>query len=258
MSARAVTAAAFILALWSGGAQAGTVTVMISGGLNTAYRALAPQFEKASGDTLVTVEGASMGANPTAIPARLDRGEPADVIIVLRQAMDGLIAKGQVTSSSVTDIGIGHIAMAVRVGSPKPDIHSVAAFRKAILAARSIACTDSAGGNYLRQVVFKRLGIAKEMAAKTVTVSGAPVGPGLARGDYEFGFQQLSELKTLPGIEVVGLIPPKLQQATVFSAAIATKATNPKGARDLVRLLASPEAAPVIEASGLEAVHKAR
>jgi molybdate transport system substrate-binding protein len=257
MSRRASTVAA-VLALWSGNAQAAPVTVMISGGLNTAYRALAPRFETESGDTLVTVEGASMGANPTAIPARLDRGEPADVIIVLRQAMDDLIAKGHVMKDSVTDIGVGHIAMAVRTGAAKPDIHTVAAFRKAMLAARSIACTDSAGGNYLRQIVFKRLGIEKEMAAKTVTVSGAPVGPGLARGDYEVGFQQLSELKALPGIEVVGLIPETLQQATVFSAAIATKAKNPKGARDLVRLLASPDAAPVIEASGLEAVHKAR
>lgn len=257
MNARALKMAA-VLALWSGGAQAAPVIVMISGGLNTAYRALAPGFEKDSGDTLVTVEGASMGANPTAIPARLDRGEPADVVIVLRQAMDGLIATGQIVKNSVTDIGVGHIAMAVRAGAPKPDIRTVAAFRKAMLAARSIACTDSAGGNYLRQVVFRRLGIAKEMAAKTVTVSGMPVGPGLARGDYEFGFQQLSELKALPGVAVVGLIPETLQQATVFSAAVVAKAKNPQGARELVRLLASPQAAPAIEASGLEAVHKSR
>ena len=242
----------FAFVIFGGEARAADLTVMISGGLNSAYRALAPEYEKSSGNTLVTVEGASMGANPTAIPARLDRGEPADVVIVLREAMDKLVAKGQVEKESVVDLGIGHIAMAVKAGAPKPDIRTVDSFRNALLAAKSAAYTDSAGGIYLQNVLFKRLGIEKQMTAKSKMISGLPVGPGLARGEYEIAFQQLSELKSVQGIEIVGLIPDVVQKATTFSAGIATRAANPQDGREHIHLLASPAAFPAIESSGLE------
>lgn len=244
--------------LFASGTQASTITVMLSGGLDTAYRVLAPQYEKISGDRLTAIRGASMGANANAIPARLDRGETADVVIVIRGALDKLVAKGQVARDSVTDLGIGHIAMAVKAGAPKPDIHSVASFRRALLAAKSVAYTDSAGGVYLQTVLFERLGIAKQMLTKSTMVKGVPVGPGIARGEYEIGFQQLSELKNMAGVEVVGLIPDALQRTIVFSAGALIKAANPAGGRALIHFLASPAAVPAIADSGLEPAQRRR
>ena len=257
MRPNAVTLAFWLLAIASE-AQAATVRVMISGGLNTAYRLLAPQYEMLSKNKLTASQGASMGNDPSAIPARLDRGEPADVVIMARSAVEGLVAKGQVVKESVTDLGIGHIAMAVKAGAKKPDIHTVFAFRQALLAAKSVAYTDSVGGIYLRTVLFRKLGIEKAMAAKCKMIKGKPVGPSIASGEYQYGFQQLSELKPIPGIYVVGLIPDAVQLATTFSAGMATRAENPAGAHSLISFLNTPAAFSAIKNSGLEPVHRSR
>jgi molybdate transport system substrate-binding protein len=246
---------ALLVAAWvlvAGAASAAEVKVLISGGLSAAYRTLVPEFERASKNTVVTASGASMGTTPKAIPNRLQRGEPADVVIMVGDALDGLIAQGKVVAGSRVDLARSSIGMAVRPGTPKPDISSVDAFKKTLLAAKSIAYSDSASGVYLSTVLFQRLGIADQVLPKSRRILAEPVGAAVVRGEAEIGFQQISELLPMQGIELVGPLPPELQKVTVFSAGIVVGAKEPEAGKALIRFLASPAAAPVIANSGLQ------
>jgi molybdate transport system substrate-binding protein len=239
------------LLLAAGNASAATVTVLISGGFRAAYDQIAPAYEQEQHNELVTKQSPSMGADPTAVPARLKRHEPADLVIMVRSALDGLVKDGLIVPDSVTDLAIGKVALAVKEGAPKPDITSVEAFKQTLLHAKSLAVSDSASGVYFRTVLFKKLGIDKEMQAKTHTIQATPVGLNIARGEYEIGIQQFSELKPISGIEVVGLIPDAVQLPTPYSAGVVKNAPNPQAGRDLIRYLASPGAYAAIRESGM-------
>jgi len=246
---------ALLVAAWlllAGTSSAAEVKVFISGGFSAAYRVLVPEFERATKNVVVTATGASMGTTPEAIPNRLQRGEPADAVIMASDALDGLIAQGKVVAGSRVDLARSNIGMAVRAGTLKPDIGSVDAFKKTLLAARSIAYSDSASGVYLSTVLFQRLGVADQVLPKSRRILSEPVGTAVARGEAEMGFQQISELLPVQGIELVGPLPPELQKVTVFSAGIVVGAKEPEVGRDLIRFLASPAAAAVIAKSGLE------
>lgn len=239
-------------------ASAQRVKVMISGGFSAPYQQLAPRFEKSSRFHLQTVSGPSMGSTPGAIPVRLARGETADLVIMARSALDELVQKGLIVDGSQVDLARSRIAMAVRAGATPPDISSVAAFRRALLQARSVAYSDSASGVYISTELFKRLGIAREMANKSRQIPAEPVGAVVARGEAEVGFQQLSELLPIPGIKIVGPIPDELQKVTVFSAGIVAKSNFQGAARALIRYLSSPDACTIIEQSALDPVACAR
>jgi molybdate transport system substrate-binding protein len=245
---------AIFLCLASACVQAQNATVMISGGFSAAYKVLAPQFEQANGVHLETVAGASMGTTPGAIPVRLSRGENADVVIMVRSALDDLVKKGQVVEGSQVDLARSRIGMAVRAGAAVPDISSVEAFRNALLQAKSVAYSDSASGVYIATELFKRLGIEKEMAAKSKQIPGEPVGLVVARGEAEIGFQQMSELKPIGGITIVGPIPDPVQLITLFSAGLVAHGTNKDAGAALIKYLSSPEACGVIEQSAIEPV----
>lgn len=233
---------------------AGEVHVMLSGGFSAAYDALTPYFEKYAVQKLVTVRGPSMGATPGAIPNRIDRGEPVDVVIMVSESLDGLIKRGKVRPDSKVDLARSKIAMAVKAGAPKPDISTVDALKRTLLAAKSIAYSDSASGVYLQNVLFPKLGIWEQVKDRARMVPAEPVGRVVARGDAEIGFQQLSELKPVPGIEIAGLIPEGAQKVTVFSAGIATDTKNFEGAYALVKFLSLDWVREPIERSGLEPV----
>ncbi|HWB98918.1 MAG TPA: substrate-binding domain-containing protein [Bryobacteraceae bacterium] len=243
--------ACLCLMLGTGVAQAATVTVLISGGFRAAYDQLAPAYEKQRHNELVSQQSPSMGNDPTAIPARLARHEPADLVIMVRSALDGLVKQGLIVPDSVTDLGIGKVAMAVKAGAPKPDISTMEAFKETLLRAKSLAVSDSASGVYFRTVLFRKLGIDKEMQPKTHTIQATPVGLNIARGEYEIGIQQFSELKPIPGIEIVGLIPDAVQLPTPYSAGLVKAAPNRAGGRDLIRYLASPASYAAIRDSGM-------
>jgi molybdate transport system substrate-binding protein len=232
--------------------QAAEVRVMISGGFSAAYRELAPVFERSTGHTLKTTAGPSMGNTPEAIPNRIQRGEPVDVVIMVGSALDDLIHASKVVADSRIDLARSKIGMVVRAGAPRPDIGSVEALKRTLLAAKSIAYSDSASGVYLSQVLFPRLGIAGQVAGKSRMIPAEPVGAVVARGEAEIGFQQISELLPVAGIELVGALPAELQKITVFSAGVAANASQPEAGRALIRFLSSSEAAPAIEKSGLE------
>ena len=143
------------------------VRVVTSGGFTEAYKQLAPQFERQTGIHVISGFGASMGATPDAIPNRLNRGEPIDVIILAAPGLDDLIKQGKVDAGTRVDLVRSLIAMAVRTGAPKPDISSVDALKRTLLEAKSIGYSDSASGVYLRTVLFPRLGIADQITSKS-------------------------------------------------------------------------------------------
>jgi molybdate transport system substrate-binding protein len=155
---------------------------------------------------------------------------------------------------SRVDLVRSRIAMAVRAGAPKPDISSVDALTRALLSAKSIAYSSSASGVYLSTELFPRLGIVDRIAGKVRQIESEPVGAVVARGDAEIGFQQISELRPVKGIEIVGPLPDGAQRVTVFSAGISSRAKDADGAKQLIAFLASPAAAAVIEKSGLEPI----
>jgi molybdate transport system substrate-binding protein len=251
-------AAALIVAVlfFAAPVRAQEIHVMTSGAFTAAYLELLPQFEHARGQKVVTAFGASMGGAPDSIPSRLQRGEPVDVVILAAPALEDLIKQGKVVAGSRVDLVRSRIGIAVRKGSPRPDISSVEALTRTLLQAKSIAYSDSASGTYLSTVLFPRLGIADRIAGRSKRIAGEPVGAVVARGDADIGFQQISELLPVPGIDYIGPVPGDAQQVTIFSAGIATAAKQPEAANALIRFLASPAAAPVITKSGLELVNR--
>ncbi|SHK39398.1 molybdate transport system substrate-binding protein [Roseomonas rosea] len=233
-------------------AAAAEVRVMTSGGLTAAYRLLGPDFERNTGNSLHTVQGASMGAAPDAIPQRLSRGEPADVLLLAADGLEALVAKGLAQPGSRVDVARSLIGMAVRAGAPRPDITTVDAFRQTLLNAKSIAYSASASGVYIETEMFRRLGIHDQVMPKSRRIYSERVGSVVARGEAEIGFQQVSELLPIEGIAYVGTIPEAVQEPTIFCAGLAMGAREPEAARALIRFLASPEAAPVLARTGLE------
>ncbi|MDD1968723.1 substrate-binding domain-containing protein [Pseudomonas putida] len=230
--------------------------VLSSGGIMGAFKAVTPDYEQRVGVRLQGEVAPSMGATPQAIPNRLARQEPADVVLMVGAALDKLIKDGQVDPKSRVDLGKSYIAMAVKHGAPHPDISTMEAFKQTLIDARSIVYSDSASGVYLSRVLFNQMHIADRIQSKSQMIPATPVGEVVARGDAEIGFQQLSELKPVEGIDIVGLIPDQAQQMTLYSAGVVTKSKHPEQARQFLEFLSSSAAAPAIKASGLDPIAK--
>ncbi|MGO9359676.1 MAG: substrate-binding domain-containing protein [Xanthobacteraceae bacterium] len=250
--ARAAFTVLLCQVLAQGVADAAEIKVMISGGLSAAYKELVPQFERATGNTVVTAYGPSMGTTENAIPVRLARGESADVLIMVGDALGKMIAQGKAVEGTRVDLVRSPIGMVVRAGAPKPDISTPEALKQTLLNARSVAYSDSASGVYVGTELFARLGITDAMKDKAKMIPAEPVAAGVARGESELGFQQVSELLPVPGVDLVGQLPREVQKITVFSAGIATGSKQPDAGKALIEFLASPAAAPVLRKSGLE------
>jgi molybdate transport system substrate-binding protein len=244
-----VAASTFVVAQ---GAVAAEVHVMISGGFSAAYQQLVPQFEKATGNTVVTAYGPSMGETPQAIPMRLSRGEPADVLIMVGYALGDLIDKGRVAADSRVDLADSPIGIAVKAGASRPDISTPESLKAALLSAKTVAYSDSASGVYVSTEMFGKLGITEAMRDKARKIPATPVGEIVASGDAEIGFQQISEMKPVKGIDIVGPLPPELQKITVFSAGLSSAAPQPDAGRALIAFISSAQAAPVMIATGLD------
>jgi molybdate transport system substrate-binding protein len=231
---------------------AADINVMISGGFSAAYRTLTPEYERTSGNKLVTLPGPSMGTTKDAIPMRLARGEAADVVIMVGYALDDLIKQGKVAADSKVDLARSTISIAVKAGARKPDIGTVDALRRALLEAKSIAYSDSASGVYVHTELFQKLGIVEQTKGKAHEIPAEPVGQVVARGEAEIGFQQMSELLPVQGIDIVGPLPAEVQKITIFSAGVAANSKSPEAAKQLIQFFASPAAQSAIRKSGLE------
>jgi len=228
--------------------------VLTSGGFTPAYQTLGKGFEKQTGVKLVTVLGPSMGKAHDAIPNRLQRGETADVVIMVGYALDKLIKDGEVVPGSRVELSDSRIGMDVKEGQPKPDISSVAAFKETLLHAKSIAYSDSASGVYVQNELFKKLGIESQVAPKAKMIQQTPVASVVAKGDYEIGFQQVSELLPIKGSTFVGKIPESLQSVTRYAAGIPVASKHQKEAKALLAYMSSPAAQPAIRATGMDSV----
>ena len=254
LARRFSTLGAFAVSL-SVSVSAADLHVMISAGFYPVYAELGPAFERATGHHLITTRGPSIGDSPEAIPTRLARGETADVVILDGASADELTRRGLVRTGSKVDFALSQIGMVVRAGAPVPDIGSVEAFRRTLLAVRSIGYSDSSSGTYLSTTLFAQLGVADQVAGKSRKVrgppSGEPVAAVVARGEVEIGFQQVSELLHVPGVTFVGPIPSELQPGFSFAGAITSAAREPDAAHALLRFLSSPEAASTIAKAGL-------
>jgi molybdate transport system substrate-binding protein len=229
------------------------VRVMTSGGFAAPHLDLVSPFERATQHRVVT-ETTSMGVGEDSIPSRVRRAEPVDVVILPDAMLEELIQEGRVAAESRVALARSVIGMAVRAGAPRPDIGSVEALKRTLLEAKSIAYSVSVSGVYLETELFPRLGIADPLKAKSQRIERERVGAVVARGEAEIGFQQVSELLPIAGIDYVGPLPAEVQRVTVFSAGVAVGARSPEAARALIRFFTSPEGVQAMVKYGLEPV----
>jgi molybdate transport system substrate-binding protein len=238
--------------LASAAAPADDLVVMTSGAFTAVYLEAEAAFERATGHTLTGVFGASTGGAQDSIPARLARGESADVIIVSAEALAPLIAAGHVRADSRTDLVLSRIGVAVRAGAPRPDVGSVAALIRTVRTAKSFSYSASVSGTYLSTELFPRIGLASELAAKGRRIVSERVGAVVARGEVELGFQQISELLPIEGLDFVGPLPEEVQRVSTFSAGIAARSSSPAAARGLIEYLTSDDVRPLLRKYGLD------
>ena len=228
-------------------AHAAEVKVIASAAVKEAVIELIPAFEKASGHKVTMI-----WAGTEAITKRISGGEVVDIVLIAAPNIDKLIAEGKLAAGSRVDVAKSGIGVAVRAGLPKPDISSGEAVKNAVLAAKSVAYSSGPSGFYLADL-FKKMGIADQIKDKVKqTPSGVQVGEVVARGEADLGFQQVSELLHVKGIQYLGPLPGDIQHTTVFSAGLHAASPAPAAAKALTKFLTAPEAGPVIRRSGME------
>ncbi|QIO34391.1 substrate-binding domain-containing protein [Bradyrhizobium sp. 1(2017)] len=215
-------------------------------GLMGAMRSLSSAFEASSG-----IHVDADFAPTLALLKRLRAGEAADLVILTREGLDEMLGEGRVVADGAADLARSYVGIAVRAGQAYPDIASEAALRKTLLAARSVAYSRlGASGVYFAQLIV-RMGIAAEVNAKATVVEQGFTAERLVSGEADLAVQQISELKQVGGIEVIGPIPHELQTPAVFSAGRMANARHAEAADRLLRYLASPDVVPVLRQSGL-------
>jgi molybdate transport system substrate-binding protein len=253
---RFLLAAALSAALSSISAQAAEIKVLSAGALRSLLQELKPDFEKTSGHRLV-LDFATAGG----VDERIASGEAVDVAALTEPRVKKLESDGKIARDSIALIGRAKIGLVVRKGMPRPDISSVAAFRRTLLAATSIGYTDPASGGtsgiHLAKV-FEQLGITGEIKAKLRPIAGSAghppsVGGAVALGVAEIGLQPISELLGIADIDIVGAIPAELQSPDlVYFAGVPTASLQPAAAKGFIEYLTGFEATPIIKSKGLE------
>lgn len=228
-----------------------TLTILSSGGLMSTLKIIAPSYEQATGIHLNILASPSMGNTPESIHNRLIHHQTADVVVMVTSAMDPLIKQHLLQSNSVVDLADSYIAMAVKKGSRVPNIATTNQLKNTLLQAQSIAYSDSASGLYLSKILFKQLGIKKQLSNKSHMIAGTPVGQTIADGKVQIGFQQYSELLPIKGITIVGLLPTDLQKTTRYSVAITTNSQHIQAAKNFINYLQTKDVSNIIKSQGL-------
>ncbi len=234
-------------------ASSSRVSVLISGGFSGAYTRLLPQFERTSGLEVTTGSGASQGNGPQTIAAQLERGVPIDVVILSREGLADLVAANRIAGGTAVDLARVPLGVAVRGGTAKPDVSTVDAFRRVVLAAKTIAVPASTSGIWLKTDLFPRLGIADKLDLRMMP-RGSDASAMVAAGDADLAVMPVSEIMVAPGVDHAGAIPPEIQFVQVFCAAVVAGSTAMESARRLIAFLASADAAETIRRSGMEPV----
>jgi molybdate transport system substrate-binding protein len=250
MGARGKFVAACMLGLLGtvpqGAAGAADLTVLTNQGATPGVRELAAAFSRASGHKVTVIQ-------PTAqeLDARLNANGPADLITANPEAIDDLAKKGKVVPGTAVPFALAALGLSVRAGTPKPDISTVAAYRAALLAAKSIGYSRGCSGTHVAQGI-EEIGLTEQLKPKTVRTGGGPVVEYLARGDFEIGIQQTNIMVGAPGTEYVGELPGNLNKPCPSSVALLSASKQPEAARELIKFMVSPQAAPLLRKTLVE------
>ena len=233
------------------------LNVLISGGFSGAYEQLLPEFERTSGIKVTTGSGASQGTGPQTIAAQLARGVPADVVILSREGLSELIAAKRIAAGTDVDLARVPLGVAVRAGTPKPDVSTVEAFKQLLLKAKTIAVPGSTSGIWLMNDLFPRLGIADKINVK-VGPRGTDATAMVAAGEADLAVMPVSEIVHAKGVEFAGSIAPEIQFVQTFSAAVLAGSGEIERAKRLIAFLSSARASEAIRKSGMEPVTVSR
>jgi molybdate transport system substrate-binding protein len=229
------------------------LNILISGGFSGAYEQLLPEFRRMTGINVTTRSGASQGTGPQTIAAQLARGVPADVVILSREGLTELIAAKQIVAGTDVDLAQVPLGVAVRAGTPKPDVSTVEAFKQLLLKAKCVAMPGSTSGIWLRTELFPRLGIAGK-----ISVRAAPRGTDATRmvaaGDVDLAVMPVSEIMHASGVDFAGSLVPEIQFVQVFSAAVVAGSEEIDASKRLIEFLASARASEAIGKSGMEPI----
>ena len=228
---------------------AAEVKVMSTNGVKAVLEELVPQFENATKHKLVVRFGPAAD-----LKVQIEKGEPFDLAILTAAAVDDLIKQGKLAAATRAGIARSGAGVAIRKGAPRPDISTAESFRRALLAAKSVAYVGAGATGSNMTKIFDQLGIAAEMKPKIKVLSGISAADAVARGDAELGFTQISEILPVEGAELAGPLPPGIQIYTAFLAAIGAAAKEPAAAQSFIGFLNAPAAAAAIKAKGMEAL----
>jgi molybdate transport system substrate-binding protein len=232
------------------GAAAAEIKVLTAGAFKQVLLMLVPDFEKQTGHKVV-VQNDTVGA----LAKRIEGGEVFDLAVLTPAAVNDLSSKGKFVAGSRTNLGRVGVGVVVKEGAPKPDISSVEAFKKALLAAKSVAYIDPAAGGSSGIYVaglLDRLGVAAEVKPKAKLIPGGAVAEHIARGEAELGIHQISEILPVKGVTLVGPLPADIQNYTVYAAGLGAHGKESEAAKALLKALSGPAAADVLKSKGME------
>ncbi len=246
MTKRFLAAAAFML-LQASSVHANDITVIASTGMSTLFKHMIPAFERSSGHkVLISYDTSNI------ILGRINAGETGDMVVLTGPVIDNLTKQGKLVAGSRVDLAKSGVGVAIRTGAVKPDISSPEAFKRTLLAAKSIAYTATGASGIYFAGVTEKMGIGAEVKAKAKTPAGGHVAELVAKGEAELAVQMTSELRGVPGAEYLGPLPGELQMFTVFSAGLFPGAKQTEAAQALIRFLTTPDAARVYQSNGME------
>lgn len=233
----------------AGLSRAAEIKLIAANAVKASVLEIIANFDKTSGHRVVAV-----WSGTDAIAKRIDSGQVFDIVVIAAQNVDKLAHDGKVVAGSRTDFAKSGVGIAIRSGLPRPDVSSSDAVKRAVLGAGSIAYSSGPSGYYLVEL-FKKLGVFDQIKDKVrQPPSGVLVGELVARGEADLGFQQISELINVHGIDYLGPLPAEIQNITVYSAGLLTASPAPDAARTFIRLLTAPESATPIKKIGMDPV----
>ena len=246
MKYAAAIATALVFAV-THGVIAAELKVLSSNGTGAMVQEIGNRFAKTSGDAISYRIDVAVR-----IQKAIEGGEAFDAAFLTTAVTEDLVKQGKIAPTTAREVARSGIGISVRAGAPKPDIGTAGAFRRTMLAAKSVVYTPAGGSGIYFLKVLERLGIADEMKPKLVAYVSGTVGDRVASGEIEYAVQQISELLPVKGTDVIGPLPPELQLITHFSAGVSATSKEPEAASALLKFFASPEAAAVIRAKGME------
>ena len=229
----------------------GTLALLTSNGMHAVLDVLLPAFRRESGTNVVVRYGTGQE-----ILERIGAGETADVVIANRSALQNLARAGKIDGTSVRDLATSSVGVAVRSGLPKPDVSSVEAFKRALLAADSIAFTGKGASGIHFARLIESLGVAQQVKAKAAMQDGGLVGELVVQGKATMAIQQIPELLAVPGLDYVGPLPNEVQLTSQIAAGVFAGSARAMRAKALVAHLSSPQNAPVYRAKGMQTAHQ--